>query len=109
MAAIRKLKSNNFINHERYGVILMEEKGIKRAEELIKKYDLLFDFFKNILNFDNYKADRYACILEHFMDEGDIRQFGDIERFIKKLNKVSKQTKKKIKSLKKKNKKKRKK
>jgi DtxR family Mn-dependent transcriptional regulator len=85
-AAVRRLKEGGFIRQERYGKILLTEKGRARAETIYGTHRALFRFLHEVLAVDEEKADREACKLEHglsletkarlvkFMDENEVRR-----------------------------------
>jgi len=85
-AAVRRLKEGGFIRQERYGKILLTEKGRARAETIYGTHRALFRFLHEVLGVDEERADREACELEHglsletkarlvkFMDENEVRR-----------------------------------
>jgi DtxR family Mn-dependent transcriptional regulator len=63
--ALNVLKEKNLIQHEKYGYIELTEPGKKRAGEIYSRHEVLFKFFKEILNVPSEIADRDACMMEH--------------------------------------------
>ena len=83
-AAVRRLKDGGFIRQERFGKILLTEKGRARAETVYGTHRALFRFLHEVLGVERDLADREACKLEHglsqetkarlvsFMDENEV-------------------------------------
>jgi DtxR family transcriptional regulator, Mn-dependent transcriptional regulator len=83
-AAVRRLKEGGFVRQERYGKILLTEKGRARAENIYGTHRALFRFLHEVLGVDEDTADKEACKLEHglsqqtksrlvrFMDENEV-------------------------------------
>lgn len=80
--AIKELSSKKLVVHERYGYIKLTDAGRKKAKDIFFIHNLLFDMFLN-LGFSEEKSFRYACCLEHMIDEYDKKKIGLI---MKKIN-----------------------
>ena len=44
--ALKKLAAKNQINYDRYGDIALTDEGVKTAQEILSKHNLLMAFFK---------------------------------------------------------------
>ena len=54
--AINNLKENNLINYEVYGTIELTEAGEDLAKKILETYDIVYLFFKEVLNLDDELA-----------------------------------------------------
>jgi len=54
--AINNLKANNLINYETYGTIELTENGEQLAKKILETYDIVYLFFKEVLNLDETLA-----------------------------------------------------
>jgi len=61
---LRKLKNDGLINYEKYGGVTLTPKGMKLAEELVRKFEILKDFLI-ILGLDEESAAKDAHRIEH--------------------------------------------
>jgi DtxR family Mn-dependent transcriptional regulator len=64
-AAIRRLKEVGYVRQERYGKILLTEKGAARAATVYRTHSVLFRFLHDVLGVARETADAEACRLEH--------------------------------------------
>ena len=58
--AINNLKANNLINYETYGTIELTEEGEQLAKKILETYDIVYLFFKEVLNLDYSLAESEA-------------------------------------------------
>ncbi len=58
--AINNLKANNLINYETYGTIELTENGEQLAKKILETYDIVYLFFKEVLNLDKSLAEQEA-------------------------------------------------
>ena len=54
--ALKNLKDNNLIKYETYGKIELTESGGKLSKKILEAYDIVYVFFKDVLNLDDKKA-----------------------------------------------------
>jgi DtxR family Mn-dependent transcriptional regulator len=64
-AAVRRLKEAGYVRQERYGKILLTEKGATRAATVYRTHSVLFRFLHDVLAVARETADAEACRLEH--------------------------------------------
>jgi DtxR family Mn-dependent transcriptional regulator len=64
-AAVDRLKKGGFCRQERYGKIVLTEKGLDRAKTVYGKHRALFRFLHEVLGVEAGLADDEACRLEH--------------------------------------------
>ncbi len=63
--ALQALTKTGHINYKPYGIITLTDKGHKQAQEVIRKHEVLKNFFVNILGSDTDEAEVGACKIEH--------------------------------------------
>ena len=54
--AINNLKSNGLVNYESYGSIELTVEGENLAKKILEAYDIIFVFFKDVLNLEEEEA-----------------------------------------------------
>ncbi len=67
--AMKRLKELGFVNYEKYGLILLSEKGLKRAQTLARVHSVLEKFFVELVGVPQEASDTLSCRMEHFFDE----------------------------------------
>ena len=67
--ALNKLAQINYVNYGRYESITMTNAGIKKAQEIFEKHNVLQQFFEEILDVEPSQATELACKIEHFISE----------------------------------------
>lgn len=75
--ALRSLAEKELINYAPYDVISLTQTGKIAAKDVIRRHEVLRDFFVNVLAVKEQEADKAACQMEHSIP-GII-----LERFIK--------------------------
>ena len=68
-SAVRRLKEEGFVRQERYGKVLLTEKGRSRAARVYRTHTALFRFLHDLLGVDSETADAEACELEHGLSQ----------------------------------------
>ncbi len=63
--AMKVLKDNGYIKKEKYGTISLTELGLKAANIIKKRNEILTDFMINILGVNLNVAKEDACRMEH--------------------------------------------
>jgi len=56
------------------GRIRLTEEGLKKAKKLLEKYEVIRNFFKDVMGMDEEKANEIACLIEHVVDEDTIEK-----------------------------------
>ena len=77
--ALGRLVEKEYIRHERYGKIILLEKGIEKSKEIIDKHNTLTKFFEDILKLSKEEASENACRIEHVITEN---AFIQLKRFL---------------------------
>jgi DtxR family Mn-dependent transcriptional regulator len=68
-AALKKLKLDDLLEHERYGDVILTPEGRAKALAIYRRHEFLTDFFVRILGFSRERAQSVACVMEHEIDE----------------------------------------
>lgn len=63
--ALKALADKNLVRHERYEYVELTEDGLKIAEEIKRRHDLISGFLINVLKIDPETAEGDACKIEH--------------------------------------------
>lgn len=58
--AIKNLKTNGLVNYEVYGNIDLTEQGENLAKKILEAYDIVYLFFKEVLNLEDEEAKQEA-------------------------------------------------
>lgn len=85
--ALKELKKNKLIDHERYGYIKLTEFGRKVAENVFNIHNELVELFR-LLGFSEESSIKYGCCLEHVIDNSDKER---ITKLIKKVKTLKEQ------------------
>jgi DtxR family Mn-dependent transcriptional regulator len=67
--ALQALAKTEHINYQPYDVITLTSKGLEKAKEIIRKHEILKDFFVDILGAESQIAEAGACRMEHVIPD----------------------------------------
>lgn len=65
--AVINLKDNELLEHEKYGLIKLTEKGYKMAKEIFFRHETLMNFLVQTLGIERETAEIEACKMEHII------------------------------------------
>ena len=65
--AVKNLQNEGLLTHERYGSILLTQKGQEIAESVYERHKILKNFFVKVLGIDPEIAEEDACKVEHVL------------------------------------------
>ncbi|MBN2830113.1 MAG: metal-dependent transcriptional regulator [Candidatus Cloacimonetes bacterium] len=74
-SAMKKLVSEGYVNHEKYGDIGLTKQGEELAEQIYQRHKSLKLFLTEILNVNEKTAALNACTIEHYLNEETYRRF----------------------------------
>ena len=80
--ALKSLAKTKHINYRPYDVITLTSKGLEQAKEIIRKHEILTDFFVNILGADPKVAEKGACKIEHVIPEQLVKRLISFTEFV---------------------------
>lgn len=63
--AVRTLKNQGYVKHEKYGQLELTDKGIIAAQRILKTHEVLMRFLIDVLKVDPVTAENDACLMEH--------------------------------------------
>jgi DtxR family Mn-dependent transcriptional regulator len=67
-SALKILGSRGLIRYDPHQFITLTDRGIKRAEEIVRKHEVLKRFLAGVLQVDPVVAEDNACRIEHHLD-----------------------------------------
>lgn len=79
--AVKNLREEGLIEHERYGTLTLTERGLDTAREIARRHKLFKRFFTDILGLPEDIAERDACRAEHVVSEQTVTA---LEEFIER-------------------------
>ncbi len=77
--ALKQLSLKGYINYKPYSTVTLTQKGKEYAKEVIKKHQILKDFYKKVL-FEENKEDE-LCHLEHFLSNETLKKIEALTKF----------------------------
>ena len=82
--ALKQLSLKGYINYKPYSTVTLTQKGEEYAKKIIKKHQVLKDFYKKVL-FEKNKEDEF-CNLEHFLSEETLKRIEALTKFFEEKN-----------------------
>jgi DtxR family Mn-dependent transcriptional regulator len=82
--ALKALAERELVNYAPYDIITLTDKGRTAAEEIVRKHEVLRDFFVKVLSIDESEADAAACKLEHAISETVLERFIEFVEFVER-------------------------
>ena len=73
--ALHGLVERELINHASYDLISLTPKGVKVAEDIVRRHNVLKQFFVQVLALEKDIAEDCACKMEHFVPDRVMRRF----------------------------------
>ncbi len=80
--ALRALASRDLINYAPYDIVTLTEKGQTVAEGVVRRHEVLRDFFTRVLKVEAVDAETAACKMEHAVPESILQRFLDFVEFV---------------------------
>ncbi len=77
--ALRALSEKGYINYAPYDLITLTKKGSELAKDVVRRHEVLREFFIKVLSIDEAEADESACKMEHAVSNNILEK---IIRFI---------------------------
>ena len=81
--ALRMLSSMELINYKARQAVTLTDLGTQIGKELHKRHAVFASFFTDILGFDNDYAEKYACKIEHVIDDELRKRLNSFSKFLK--------------------------
>jgi len=96
--ALRTLSDMELINYKVRQAVTLTDKGWDIGKELNNRHMVVATFFTDLLGIDAHEAEKYACKVEHVIDDKLRMRLSDFKKFFKE--KISEDSKTKLKSFK---------
>lgn len=72
--AVHHLKDNGFLHYETYGTIELTEEGENLAKKILEAYDIVYVFFKDVLNLHTEDAQNEAEKVKSVLEDKTVNQ-----------------------------------
>ena len=80
--ALQVLAEGNYINYKPYESVTFTSEGLELAKNVVRRHQILKDFFTNVLQIDEKIADVGACTLEHGIPRPIVEKLVDFMEFV---------------------------
>jgi DtxR family transcriptional regulator, Mn-dependent transcriptional regulator len=80
--ALRALADKELIRYAPYDVITLTPEGKNAAKDVIRRHEVLRDFFIKVLAVEEKEADSAACLMEHSIPKGILERFIQFAEFV---------------------------
>jgi len=80
--AVQNLAEKGIFNYQARKNITLTAKGLEIAERLDKRHQILAGFFRNILGCTAARAEKFACSVEHVIDEEFLSRLAEFTVFM---------------------------
>lgn len=80
--ALRALAARDLINYAPYDIVTLTPKGTTVAEDVVRRHEVLHDFFVRVLAVDHAAAETAACKMEHAIPETILQRFLGFIEFV---------------------------
>jgi len=80
--ALRSLAEKKLINYAPYDIITLTSEGRKIAEEIVRRHEVLKEFFLNVLALEEEEAEECACKVEHVISPAALEKLVCFLQFI---------------------------
>lgn len=80
--ALRSLSEKKLINYSPYDLITLTEEGVTAAKDVVRRHEILHDFFVEVLAVPEADADVAACRMEHSIPRDIVERFVRFVEFV---------------------------
>ena len=80
--ALQALAKSKHINYQPYEVITLTQKGLKEAKQILRKHEILRDYFVEILGAEKEEAEDTACKIEHVIPDELLERLISFAEFV---------------------------
>lgn len=87
--ALQSLVKKGLVNYKAYSTITLTKEGKIISDRMSDKHSTLREFLINILAMKRYSADKYACKLEHLVDDKVADRIERMNEFIKENSELA--------------------
>lgn len=82
--ALHALADRELINYAPYDLITLTDKGRSVAQSVVRRHEVLRDFFIRVLSIGEKEADEAACRMEHAISDRILNRFVDFVDFVER-------------------------
>ncbi len=82
--ALHALADRELINYAPYDVITLTDKGKAIAEDVVRRHEVLRDFFVKVLGVAQIEADEAACKMEHAISDTILERFVEFVELVER-------------------------
>ncbi len=79
--ALRVLADRGMIHYAPYDLVTLTERGRALGAEVVRRHEILRDFFVRVLRIEEDEADEAACRMEHAMTRSLLERLVDLAEF----------------------------
>lgn len=80
--ALRALADKGLINYAPHDLVTLTSDGKAVAEDVVRRHEVLRDFFVNVLAVDYAIADKTACQMEHSIPKAVLERLSQFVEFV---------------------------
>ncbi|OPY79168.1 MAG: Transcriptional regulator MntR [Syntrophorhabdus sp. PtaU1.Bin058] len=80
--ALRALAEKRMIHYTPYDLITLTETGETAAKDVVRRHEVLKDFFVEVLAVPDADADTAACLMEHSIPKAIVERFIEFVEFV---------------------------
>ena len=80
--ALRLLSEKGLVNYAPYDIITLTPEGKKIAQRVVRKHEILLDFFVKVLGVERTDAEETACKMEHGISKHVLEQIKAFSDFL---------------------------
>ncbi len=80
--ALRALAERELVNYAPYDIVTLTPKGKEFALDIVRRHEVLHEFFVKVLGVDEAEAQRAACEMEHAVSRSILERFIEFVEFM---------------------------
>lgn len=73
-AVLKKLETNGLVVHDRYGIVKLTPAGVRVAECVVRRFEVIRAFLVEVLGLDAESAAIDACTMEHAVSPATVNR-----------------------------------
>jgi DtxR family Mn-dependent transcriptional regulator len=80
--ALKSLAARKLVNYAPYSLVTLTPRGEALARDVVRRHEVLRDFFVKVLAIDERHADKAACEMEHAVSPKILERFVEFVEFV---------------------------
>ena len=80
--SLKSLSEKGLVNYSPYEITTLTPQGREIAEDVVRRHEIIRDFFVQVLALDRDVADANACRAEHILDAEVLERLAGFARFV---------------------------